>query len=353
MPKIFEIFGYPVDDTSPEATECRRAARCPFMGRECDGGGNRYASNVGIHGNEALEAFFGNREKVCAGVCSIQLSVDAPPWIVCPRRLLVLGREAAGARVYQRHTELQILRLLDYAPGTRLGVWPEVKLKYEEEVNEVRKTFDYIFDYILMPLARISLAEVERTTGVSWKTMLLLFKRGGYTLTGQGTEWYIEDGPDGIPSIIEIMTSSTSGGNKDKGTTISAAFKDAILGRTQRGPGINYRQVWARMVSQLIVKSEVALGWKGKAVWVVQNVLVDYISRSTALNIRDFASEHSSEVNMLSFSYGEAFKNSVGVIELAEGQLFSGPISVDEQERPNLMPNFQDMIRTPTRPSLR
>ncbi|MGI9057395.1 MAG: hypothetical protein ACR2H5_02350, partial [Ktedonobacteraceae bacterium] len=50
-------------------------------------------------------------------------------------------------------------------------------------------------------------------------------------------------------NIIEIMTSSTSGGNKDKGTTISGAFQDAILGRSHRGPDINYRQVWARMVS--------------------------------------------------------------------------------------------------------
>src|SRR5437764_6090465 len=107
MPRIFEIFGYPIDNTSPEATEGRRAARCPFMGRECDGGGNRYSSNVVVQGNEALEAFFGNREKVCADVCSVQLSISASPWIVCPRRLLVLGREAAGKRVFQRQTEEQ------------------------------------------------------------------------------------------------------------------------------------------------------------------------------------------------------------------------------------------------------
>lgn len=262
MSKIFEIFGYPVNDRSLEAEESRRTARCPFMGQERDGGGNRYSSSVVVKGNQALEDFFGSREKVAAGVCSIQLHDDASPWIVCPIRLLVLGRQTAGTRVYQQKTEQQVLQLLDYEPGTRLGVWPEVKLKYEEEVNGIRKTFDYTFDYILMPVGP-------------------------------------EDAPYGIPSIIEIMTSSTSGGNKDKGTTISNAFKDAITGQSHRGPGINYRQIWARMLSQLIVKSEVALGWHGKAIWVVQDTLIDYISRSTALNIRDFASEHVSEVNML------------------------------------------------------
>ncbi len=304
MPRLFEVFGYPVDDTSPEAIACRRAAHCPFMGRACDGGGNRYSSSVNVSDNALLKAFFDNREKVCAGVCSIQMDKDAPPWIVCPRRLLVLGREAAGTRVYQRKTEEQVLRLLGYEAGTRLGVWPEVKLKYEEDIEGITKTFDYTFDYILMPLAHLNWHEIENMTGNTRKMMHSLFRKGHYILTRQGTDEYVEDCPCGVPSIVEIMTSSTSGGNKEKGTTISAAFKDVILGKPHSAPGINYRQVWARMVSQLIVKSEVAIGWKGKAIWVVQDVLLDYISRSTALDVRKLASEQTSEVNVLSFSYG-------------------------------------------------
>lgn len=361
MPKIFEVFGYPVDDISFEAVENRRRARCPFMGRECDGGGNRYSSSVTVGDNPLLAAFFQGREKVCAGVCSIQMEKDAPPWIVCPRRLLVLGREAAGKRVYQKKTEEQVLSLLGYEPGIRLGIWPEVKIKYEQEIDGIRKTFDYTFDYILMPLARLSHKDVEQMTDRSWKTLLPLFRKGQYTITLQGTDYYIEDCPFSIPSVIEIMTSSTSGGNKDKGTTISAAFKDVILGKAHTGPGINYRQVWARMVSQLVVKSEVALGWNGKAIWVVQDTLVDYISRSTALDIRKLASHHVSEVNMLSFSYGEAFKTPISVLELSDGQLFAGLIS-DEQEEmvapqntegPATTYSFQDIIRAPVRPSLR
>lgn len=88
-----------------------------------------------VKGNLPLEAFFGNREKVCAGVCSLQLAKDTPPWIVCPRRLLVLGREAAGTRVFQKKSEEQTLKLLGYASGTRLGVWPEVKIKVTAQVG--------------------------------------------------------------------------------------------------------------------------------------------------------------------------------------------------------------------------
>jgi hypothetical protein len=71
MPRLFEVFGYPVDDTSPQATAGRRAARCPFLGRACDGGGNRYSSSVNVNDNALLKAFFDNHEKVCVGVLSL------------------------------------------------------------------------------------------------------------------------------------------------------------------------------------------------------------------------------------------------------------------------------------------
>ncbi len=331
------------------------------MGRDCDGGGNRYLSSIVVKGNSSLEAFFGNREKVCAGVCSLQLAKDTPPWIVCPRRLLVLGRDVAGTRIYQKKTEEQTLKLLRYESGTRLGVWPEVKIKYEEDVDGIRKTFDYTFDYILMPLARLHQTDIERITGKPWGKLQSLFKKGGYTISTQGDDVYIEDCPSGIPCIVEIMTSSTSGGNKVKGTTISTAFKEAIEGRSYSGPGINYRQVWARMVSQLIVKSEVALAWNGKAIWVVQDALVDYISKSTALNIHKLSSDQTSEVNMLSFSYGEAFRNPQSVIELSDGHLFAGLITADkpeellapdDSEEPVTTQSFHDILRAPLRPSL-
>ncbi len=352
MPKIFEIFGYPIDDLSEEAELNRRAARCPFMNRDCDGGGNRYLSQIELSRNAALKAIFPDHSKVAAGVCSIQVKADTAPWIVCPRRLLVLGRERAGERTRQKNTEIETLRLLGYPSGTRLGVWTEVKLKYTSVVNDVKMSFDYTFDYLLMPIASVSQSEIERATNQPWSKLQRIFQNGGYAIAKRGSEYYVEDCPTGVPSIIEIMTSSTSGGNKTVRTTIPMAFEDAMLGKPHNAPGINYRQVWARMVSQLIVKSEIALSWGGKTIWVVQDLLVDYICASTALNVQQFLSVDTSEVNMLSFSYSAALEVPRGVLELSNHQLFAGLMASTLADSSQPMPSFQDIIRAPTCPPL-
>ena len=95
MPKIFELFGFPITAQTKEAEEHRRAAKCPFMNCACDGGGNRFASNINLLDNPKLKKYFHNKTNVPSGVCSIQLNENQSPWIVCPRRLLVLGREDA------------------------------------------------------------------------------------------------------------------------------------------------------------------------------------------------------------------------------------------------------------------
>lgn len=320
------------------------------MNRDCDGGGNRYLSQIDLSRNTALKAIFPDRSKLAAGVCSIQVKPDTAPWIVCPRRLLVLGRERAGERACQKNTELETLRLLGYPSGTRLGVWPEVKLKYTNVVNEVKMSFDYTFDYLFMPIGSVSQSEVERATNQPWNKLQRILQNSGYAIAKQGTEYYVEDFPTGVPSIIEIMTSSTSGGDKNARTTIPMAFEDALLGKPHNAPGINYRQVWARMVSQLIVKSEIALSWGGKAIWVVQDLLVDYICASTALNLQQFLSEDTSEVNMLSFSYSTVLEISQGVIELSNSQLFAGPITSTTTGSTQPSTSFQDIIRAPVFP---
>jgi hypothetical protein len=350
MPKLFEIFGYPISDDSEEATGNRLAARCPFMGRDCDGGGNRYSSQIDLARNQELAAIFPNRKQLAAGVCSIQLLPDTTPWIVCPRRLLVLGRERAGQRTHQKSSEAVTLGVLGYPSGTKLGVWSEVKIKYKETVGDLLISFDYTFDYVLMPIGSVSETEIIAEFGGTWNAWQRIFESGGYTIAKRGNEHFVEDCPVGTPSIIEIMTSSTSGGNKSKGTTIPMAFEDAMLGKPHNAPGINYRQVWARMASQLIAKSEIALNWKGKTIWVVQDVLVDYISATTALNVRQFLAENASEVNLLSFSYGDDFQDTSGVIDLSEAELFAGQIS--SVPRDMQKPSFQDIVRSPICPPL-
>jgi len=197
-----------------------------------------------------------------------------------------------------------------------------------------------------MPIGNIELEAALERTGISERKLL----DSGFSMSRRGGVKYVEDFPIGAPLVVEVMTSSISGGNKKKRTTVAQAFEDAILGGVDAhvAPGINYRQVWARMVSQLIVKSEASVSWGGKTIWVLQDVLADYISSSTALDLQGFLSEYTSEVNILSFSYGGAYRGSGdGIAELDLGELFAGPIrppgATSEQ-------GFQDMIRAPVVP---
>ena len=342
MSKIFELFGYPLDDQSPEAIETRKNAQCPFMGADCDGGGNRYLSNVDLKQNAGLAAFFEGHSSVPSGICSLQLQAGTPPWIVCPRRLFFLAKSGVRQRVNQRFSERLLLEYSGYPSGTRLGVWSELRVAYRNK----KKSFQYTFDYILMPTASLNQYQIEQLTGIDWLVTRRIVEASGYSMARRNGVEYVDNFPNGYPVIVEVMTSSTSGGNKTKRTTIPMAFEDAVLGKQHNGPSINYRQVWARMVSQLIVKSEVGLAWGGKTVWVLQDTLVDYISSSTALDIRQFLSNETDEVNILSFSYANSYKNPDGLIELKQGELFAGPISSGDRGGPS----FQDMIRAPIAP---
>lgn len=272
------------------------------------------------------------------------------PWIVCPRRLLVLGRKTSTKRANQTDTENQVLELLDFPAGTKVGVWQEVKLQIEEISEVGEKVFHYTFDYIVTPIRSTSEDEIVKLLGGKWPVLRKSFEKAGYTIARRDGIDYVEDFPLGIPNIIEIMTSSTSGGNKNNRTTIPQAFEDAVLGKLHTAPNINKRQVWARMVSQLIVKSEVALSWGGKALWLIQDNLADYITASTALDLPKFVSKNLSEVNLLSFSYGNKKPNASGVIELQLRNIFSGPISSSGD---NVQPSFSDLIRTPLFPPVK
>ncbi|MEY2942876.1 MAG: hypothetical protein RLY97_890, partial [Pseudomonadota bacterium] len=134
---------------------------------------------------------------------------------------------------------------------------------------------------------------------------------------------------------------STSGGNKAYGTDIQTAFRKAILARTGDQiacPGINIRQVWARMASQLIVKSEAALNWGGKTIWVVQDALTDYIRKNTGLRLQEMKSGMANEVNIISAS---GRSDDVPM-------LFSGPISVAASDEAS----FSDILRAPFLPDI-
>jgi len=64
----------------------------------------------------------------------------------------------------------------------------------------------------------------------------------------------------------------------------------------------NYRQVFGRMASQLFAKSEVAASWGGKTIWVLQDVLLEYIQQTTAFKPEPFVGKKEGNVNMVVYS---------------------------------------------------
>jgi hypothetical protein len=320
MPTIFELFGYSLSNRSIEVENLRQQAYCPFMKTTCDGGGNRYLSTISLS-NSPLNTYFDTSQltSVPSGVCSLQLQPGHTPWIICPRRLLFLGKAGHPTQVRkpQNALERQLLAWGGFQPGQQVGVWPEVKVKYSEGA----KSFDYAFDYILMAMTMSASQDVSLSP---------------YQLLGN-------------PLILEIMTASTSGGDQRKRTTIPLAFEDAILGQPHVSPGINYRQVWARMASQLIVKSQVALGWGGKTLWLIQDTLAEYISKTTALDLAQFTAQQPSEVNILSFAYPDLQFDLANPIALALADLYAGLINPHQADN---QPSFQDILLSPLQPPL-
>ena len=343
MSKIFEVFGFPLGSGHPSAKEHREAALCPFMEAPCDGGGNRYLSALKLENHNKLAKLFPGIDLVQAGVCS--LLVGDTPWIVCPRRLLALNSANNGNLQQNIHDDLFSYGGL--VEGNNYSVWSEVKIKMSISSGDGEgKLFDYTFDYVISGRCQKSMEEISGITGKSERVCERVARENGFTLARRDGSLWVDDFPSDPLVIVEIMTSSTSGGNKDKRTQIGMAFEDALLhGDQHEAPGINYRQVWARMVSQLIVKSQVGMAWGGKTIWVLQDVLAQYISRSTGLNLQNYVSNVSDEVNILAFGYGHDSQadETSGTVPLAESEFFAGPITQDTDNEDS--GGFVDIIK--------
>lgn len=236
------------------------------MEAQCDGGGNRDMMRVPVS-DETIGPLFdrtvGERSggHIPCGVCSVERQVGGEKWAICPRRLLAFGPTG----VSEPHQALleRILGLGGFSAGQRVDVWSEIHLK-EQGAGETR--FDYRIDYVLR-----------------------------------------DANGESAPLVVEVMTCSTSGGNKQKGTDMNRAFRSAVLvangirDEPVASPGVNVRQVWARMASQLIAKSEAALHWGGRTIWVIQDVLARYIRSQTALALDELRSDDwtPDEVNLI------------------------------------------------------
>jgi hypothetical protein len=297
------------------------------MEQLCDGGGNRYQSFLHLDATrdrELVMFFEGRTADIPAGVCSLLTSDKT--WIVCPRRLFVL--EKGGSHTpHEDFCEGLLRRFMPAALPCKAGVWSEVKIKYSEKSDEEEdedRTFDYTFDYIICPTRPKLLKEAATQLGIAEHKLESTLLKNGYTLASRSGKKHIEEYPSGQPLVIEVMTSSTSGGNKAKGTTIQNAFRNAIMRKPHEAPGINYRQVWARMVSQLIVKSQIGKAWGGQTVWILQNALASYISNTTDLNLRKLISEALKEVNILSLRYAGLARSGIQPLEV--DNLYAGKI---------------------------
>lgn len=241
------------------------------MNGPCDGGGNRDMARWPATAQPLAPLFDrrvggeGNGHIPC-GVCSVHLpgrqDESGADWAICPRRLLAFQPDALAGP--QGPLVRKIFALAGFRAGDRVRVWPEVTLK------DANAGVDYRLDYVLRKMG-------------------------------------------GPPIIVEVMTASTSGGNKSKRTDMKNAFCDAVLYAAglldERGqsPGVNIRQVWARMASQLIVKSEIANEWGGCAVWVVQDALTGYIRGNTGLDLDALRSGgwRRGEVNVISVNMND------------------------------------------------
>jgi len=324
--QIYELYGHLLTDNSEKATYNRKHCKCPFYNGTCDGGGNRYQTFLNTKALEKhnLDTFFDNElDLIPPGVCS--LMVKDTKWIVCPRRVFSFSNN----NTENYHSNFVANLIKDYCeliPNERIAVWSEVKVKYTDtNESDEAKSFDYTFDYVVSSVAPRSLSEIAKQLGFSESKTQRLLEKTGQTLSFRNGAYFMEHCPIGKLNIIEVMTSSTSGGNKNKGTTIQQSFINAIKGLDHESPGINYRQVWARMVSQLIVKSQIGASWGGKTLWILQDSLTDYISKSTDLNLQKLISNFSKEVNIVSLKYSDLYDNN-GCLKLELENLYAGEI---------------------------
>lgn len=280
MAKIAELYGTRVEELEfdrPPSNWLRRF--CPFTNAVCDVSANRgdrayFELNdpaVTDADRKVIRRNFG-QEKLPLGICTVstqrRYEDESKPWIICPKRMMEL-------RSVPPVILPEVRQLIPIEPGTDVRCWWEFKFASSDdsEDNDVAgRFFEFTFDYILMP--------------VDWS-------RGG-------------DHPDliGPPYILEIMTSSTRGGGLTEHMADALALRQqrALRGAVKSPYTPNYRQVFGRMASQLFAKSEVAAAWGGKTIWILQDVLLEYIQQTTAFRPEPFTGNEVGNVNVVVYS---------------------------------------------------
>jgi hypothetical protein len=277
MARIAELFGWRVDELAvaePHANWIN--CHCPFTGKTCDVTANRgdraYFDPSGpaiTDADREIYARLYTAAKTPLGICTVstkrRYEGDAKPWIICPKRIMEL------------HTTPPVIlpevrALIPIRPGADVRCWWEFKFASSDDSDEneiAGRFFEFTFDYILM--------EVDKSGGREHPRLI------------------------GPPYILEIMTSSTRGGGLTEHMADVLALREQrpLRGAVKSPYTPNYRQVFGRMASQLFAKSEVAQAWGGKTIWILQDVLLEYIQQTTAFEPKPFVGKTDGNVNMV------------------------------------------------------
>jgi hypothetical protein len=166
----------------------------------------------------------------------------------------------------------EVKALIPIRPDADVRCWWEFKFASSDDSEENELTgrfFEFTFDYIIM--------EVDKSGGGQHPRLV------------------------GPPYILEIMTSSTRGGGLTEHMADVLALREQrpLRGAVKSPYTPNYRQVFGRMASQLFAKSEVADAWGGKTIWILQDVLLEYIQQTTAFDPKPFVGKTNGNVNLV------------------------------------------------------
>jgi hypothetical protein len=365
MPTIYELFGFSVQDRSELAERTRRSASCPFMEARCDGGGNRNQTKIHLSDKEPELSQFFDKEinAVIPGICSIIAGEDT--WVVCPRRLFA-ARNTDNVvpvvnRGFQTH-ERDILLQTELPRDMDIGVWSEVYVKQKIDDAEI----NYHFDYVAVPLISVSLREFLRQfhlTSDQLNGEILSFaqhmkKKGYYPRGTKDVSDLVIRLPDmERPYIFEVMTASTSGSDTEDETDIRSAFRNAILSKNHESPGINKRQVWGRMVTQLFAKTALAHFWGGQTLWIIQDELLRNIELTTLLKTSRIARKDGSDINLIVMHYknqknGSRAISLKGALTGASGLEFRGDDTFTDILLPKVTPPKIELARAMLRRSI-
>lgn len=345
MAKIAELFGQRIGENPAQAPQPWKDRHCPFTNRTCDVTANRSDraildlehSAVSPEDKTAIENLYGTAP-IPVGICSIftarQNEALGRPWIVCPKRMMEL--RAAPPVIPNA-----IRELIPINPGTKVRCWWEFKLRSrasalaeagespdarcadadsavggvaDPEAVPDNRFFEYTFDYILIP--------VEQAEGQTHPKLI------------------------GPPYVLEVMTSSTRGGGLTEHMVDLLTLREqgSLRGRVKSPYTPNYRQVFERMLGQFYAKAEIAESWGGRAIWIVQDVLLDYIEQSTDFRAANYPASNAGNVFVAVFRMDDAN----GAYSLAFDRVLRG----DSRPRGVQHPDFTTMLglgHAPTR----